>query len=103
MLTAHDVLSGVFACAGVDPEICRAVVREFLYACQRHMPLLAKQSMDAGMKMGMSMGAGALDPSMMKQMEAGMYTRVLTLDALNLENPKFGTRDPKMPGTTCLV
>merc|ERR1719183_2694479 len=34
---------------GVDPEICRAVVREFLYACQRHMPLLAKQSMEAGL------------------------------------------------------
>jgi len=57
---------------GVDPEICRALVKEFLTACQRHMPLLAKQSMDAGMKMGAAMSGGAMDPSVVSQMEQGM-------------------------------
>jgi hypothetical protein len=57
---------------GVDPEICRALVQEFLTACQRHMPLLAKQSMEAGMKMGSAMSGGALDASTMMQMEQGM-------------------------------
>lgn len=57
---------------GVDPEICRSLVREFLTACQRHMPLLAKQSMDAGMKMGASMAGSAVDASTMAQMEQGM-------------------------------
>jgi hypothetical protein len=57
---------------GVDPEICRALVKEFLTACQRHMPLLAKQSMDAGMKMGSAMSGGAINPAMMAQMEQGM-------------------------------
>ena len=57
---------------GVDPEICRALVKEFLTACQRHMPLLAKQSMEAGMKMGSAMAGGAVDASMLAQMEQGM-------------------------------
>jgi len=57
---------------GVDPEICRALVKEFLIGCQRHMPLLAKQSMDAGMKMGSAMAGSAMDPAMMSQMEAGI-------------------------------
>ena len=48
---------------GVDPEICRALVKEFLTACQRHMPLLAKQSMEAGMKMGSAMAGGLEVPS----------------------------------------
>jgi len=57
---------------GVDPEICRALVKEFLIGCQRHMPLLARQSMDAGMKMGSAMAGSALEPAMMAQMEAGI-------------------------------
>lgn len=40
---------------GVDPETCRGMVKEFLIACKRHMPLLAKQSMDAGLKFGAMM------------------------------------------------
>jgi hypothetical protein len=61
---------------GVDPEICRALVKEFLHACSRHIPLLAKQSMDMGMKMGSSMsammGKGAPDAGTLAQMEDGM-------------------------------
>ena len=55
---------------GVDPEICRALVKEFLTACQRHMPLLAKQSMDAGMKMGAAMSGGFTSAGALRSMAA---------------------------------
>eukprot|EP00291_Cryptomonas_curvata_P010890 CAMPEP_0172187530 /NCGR_PEP_ID=MMETSP1050-20130122/21396_1 /TAXON_ID=233186 /ORGANISM="Cryptomonas curvata, Strain CCAP979/52" /LENGTH=335 /DNA_ID=CAMNT_0012861877 /DNA_START=8 /DNA_END=1015 /DNA_ORIENTATION=- len=58
---------------GVDPETCRSMVREFLVACRRHMPLLARQSMDAGMKFGAMMAGGAgADGKMLEQMEQHM-------------------------------
>ncbi len=48
-------------------------VREFLVACRRHMPLLARQSMDAGMKFGAMMAGGAgADSKMLEQMEQHM-------------------------------
>ena len=51
----------------------RAQVREFLVACRRHMPLLARQSMDAGMKFGAMMAGGAGGESkMMQEMEKHM-------------------------------
>jgi len=56
---------------GVDPETCRSMVKEFLIACKRHMPLLARQSMDAGMKFGQMM-AGTEGAAMMKQVEDSM-------------------------------
>eukprot|EP00285_Hemiselmis_virescens_P006833 CAMPEP_0173385764 /NCGR_PEP_ID=MMETSP1356-20130122/8362_1 /TAXON_ID=77927 ORGANISM="Hemiselmis virescens, Strain PCC157" /NCGR_SAMPLE_ID=MMETSP1356 /ASSEMBLY_ACC=CAM_ASM_000847 /LENGTH=298 /DNA_ID=CAMNT_0014341705 /DNA_START=24 /DNA_END=917 /DNA_ORIENTATION=+ len=56
---------------GVDPETCRSIVREFLTACKRHMPLLARQSMDAGMKFG-AMMAGSEGAAMMEKMEEQM-------------------------------
>ena len=56
---------------GVDPETCRSMVKEFLIACKRHMPLLARQSIDAGMKFG-SMMAGAEGAAMMEQMKQNM-------------------------------
>jgi hypothetical protein len=56
---------------GVDPETCRSMVKEFLIACKRHMPLLARQSMDAGMKFGQMM-AGTEGAAMVKQVEDSM-------------------------------
>ena len=48
-------------------------MREFLVACHRHMPLLARQSMDAGMKFGAMMAGGAgMDPKAMGDMEKHM-------------------------------
>lgn len=46
-------------------------LQEFLIACKRHMPLLARQSMDAGMKFGQMM-AGSEGAAMMKQLEDSM-------------------------------
>mmetsp|Transcript_48635 Transcript_48635/g.121428 ORF Transcript_48635/g.121428 Transcript_48635/m.121428 type:complete len:323 (+) Transcript_48635:53-1021(+) len=56
---------------GVDPETCRSMVKEFLIACKRHMPLLARQSMDAGMKFG-AMMAGSEGAAMMEKMQEQM-------------------------------
>ncbi len=53
--------------------VCILQVREFLVACRRHMPLLARQSMDAGMKFGAMMAGGAgADNKMLEQMEQHM-------------------------------
>lgn len=59
---------------GVDPETARAIVKEFLTACQKHMPLLAKQSMDMGMKFGSMMQGENADPKLLETMASQMNT-----------------------------